>query len=1004
MKKETIVANTMREFKEGKLRSSSGEKVTDRNQAIAIALSKSGQSKFSEGGSVNDIEDAIKGAKTLLKFASASDKKEIQTFIKGLEILKKMSGESEKKPKPLQKVISVEFEFLSTKDRIVSIDDLPKDKFTSGPISPQSSDKIIFYQEGSKIFLSNFNGISKDKMIEEFKNAIDNLNISEKKKNPEQKSFKEAKVYFQQEFDTTPKEDDLIKALINSDKTKFRTEKELEAEEYFSKTKFEDEFDNQIKTLIEFSKKKPSKKSESKYTYALIIRPFDIGTYPKENFVRFVDEEEDNYKFGLLEYSKPIPDRDLKHYSLAPVSELNQYNEKLFEYFDGNIGQAFIKKTPGNIPYVKVDLYDDPNEEAIETIDLSGYEFLSKINSGDYKIIESQSKLKDTDGENHLKKKQNLQSIKKQIIDFVEKNSWFQLDDDSDDTLLFATRENGNVGSESPGSKDIAEAKRLKSEIEKKFEGLVKIELEVVDEWVHINIDVLPLPFAKGGVIGQEIVFDDNGEENKGVIKDIHEITGDYIVATDDGRTVLASKELDVISLGNIRKKPMESVRKRFSFFKDGGLIDYKKKQLDIINRTNPAPNNINTWIRSVDDIKTAEEVFSVAYEEGAMYPDFQIEDMQEALDTGFVTIYSSYPIKPGVFVTPSAMNATDYAGGNRDKIHSKKVKLNEIAWIDESEGQYAPVNRFDNGGSIPKTETILWAVKIGEPDWKEQIITTDPNMIEPAKKWAMANGFDRFRIVGIDMSSKPDFTKTFRNGGTTSSKYEIVEGYNHYKNIPLYRVTDRDEYVGEWHSNKSDAEKELFGLKNKFKDGGNVRGMDWYQMWNPNRNKIVKVGDIVVHQHSKQPYKIIELLDDQYTVAKLDGNKEVEWKTFYEDFEDHKMFMPQQFGSGGTTLSQYIWNNHDLMIKGRYKVTGDVEAEVVVAGWEVGGSGKDEYLSMYQPSLEQNPEIMGLIVKRPNLRKMSNGIVVPATTGTGKKVKIQRIGGIYFRNDGQPY
>jgi hypothetical protein len=135
-----------------------------------------------------------------------------------------------------------------------------------------------------------------------------------------------------------------------------------------------------------------------------------------------------------------------------------------------------------------------------------------------------------------------------------------------------------------------------------------------------------------------------------------------------------------------------------------------------------------------------------------------------------------------------------------------------------------------------------------------------------------------------------------------------------------------------------------------------------------------------------------------------LDGNKEVEWKTFYEDFEDHKMFMPQQFGSGGTTLSQYIWNNHDLMIKGRYKVTGDVEAEVVVGGWEVGGSGKDEYLSMYQPSLEQNPEIMSLIVKRPNLRKMSNGIIVPATTSTGKKVKIQRIGGIYLKNDGQPY
>lgn len=75
-----------------------------------------------------------------------------------------------------------------------------------------------------------------------------------------------------------------------------------------------------------------------------------------------------------------------------------------------------------------------------------------------------------------------------------------------------------------------------------------------------------------GGVIGQEIVFDDNGEENKGVIKDIHEITGNYIVSTDDGRTVLADKERDVISLGAIRKQA--EAKKRFSFFEQGGNLD----------------------------------------------------------------------------------------------------------------------------------------------------------------------------------------------------------------------------------------------------------------------------------------------------------------------------------------------------------------------------------------------------------------------------------------------
>lgn len=86
-----------------------------------------------------------------------------------------------------------------------------------------------------------------------------------------------------------------------------------------------------------------------------------------------------------------------------------------------------------------------------------------------------------------------------------------------------------------------------------------------------------------GGVIGQEIVFDDNGEENTGVIKDIHEITGNYIVATDDGRTVLADKELDVISLGGIRKKT--EAKKRFSFFEDGGMIKELKEEIAFVKK-----------------------------------------------------------------------------------------------------------------------------------------------------------------------------------------------------------------------------------------------------------------------------------------------------------------------------------------------------------------------------------------------------------------------------------
>lgn len=83
--------------------------------------------------------------------------------------------------------------------------------------------------------------------------------------------------------------------------------------------------------------------------------------------------------------------------------------------------------------------------------------------------------------------------------------------------------------------------------------------------------------FADGGVIGQEIVFDDNGEENSGVIKDITNL-GDYIVKADDGRTLLAQRELDVISFGAMRQQGVEQRKKRFGFFGKGGSIGSSAK------------------------------------------------------------------------------------------------------------------------------------------------------------------------------------------------------------------------------------------------------------------------------------------------------------------------------------------------------------------------------------------------------------------------------------------
>jgi hypothetical protein len=113
------------------------------------------------------------------------------------------------------------------------------------------------------------------------------------------------------------------------------------------------------------------------------------------------------------------------------------------------------------------------------------------------------------------------------------------------------------------------------------------------------------------------------------------------------------------------------------------------------------------------------------------------------------------------------------------------------------------PEKKFEGGGEI------LWATKIGEPDYNEQLITENPEHIENAKKWALANGFDRIRVSSID-NSKPDFTKgfkKFKGGGEISQKALAVE------------TTDLKDYVRKYfikdgRIDVSDAMQELFGNK----------------------------------------------------------------------------------------------------------------------------------------------------------------------------------------------
>lgn len=126
---------------------------------------------------------------------------------------------------------------------------------------------------------------------------------------------------------------------------------------------------------------------------------------------------------------------------------------------------------------------------------------------------------------------------------------------------------------------------------------------------------------------------------------------------------------------------------------------ELKEKQYKIIESVNPAEDEYHTWIRNSEDIKTFEETLNdpdwIDYREEGFDPDYTGDMINDALKTGEIMVYSSYPIEMGTFVSPSKMEAEPDSGNG--KIYSKKVNLTDIAWIDPTQGQYAKINNLNS-------------------------------------------------------------------------------------------------------------------------------------------------------------------------------------------------------------------------------------------------------------------------------------------------------------------
>lgn len=168
----------------------------------------------------------------------------------------------------------------------------------------------------------------------------------------------------------------------------------------------------------------------------------------------------------------------------------------------------------------------------------------------------------------------------------------------------------------------------------------------------------------------------------------------DGIWRTIAGRRVFIAKGQSLTE-AMAKSKKFTNIKQKLKNQLTESKNDHKQKQLEIIQKTNPMTDNYHTGIRKIEDIKTFAEAMKDK-DNLVEAPDYTMEDAKKALEKGEITIYSSKEIKDGVFVTPSKMEAQQYAGNG--KVYSKTVKLNEVAWLDNYEGQYASGAIDDTG------------------------------------------------------------------------------------------------------------------------------------------------------------------------------------------------------------------------------------------------------------------------------------------------------------------
>lgn len=116
-----------------------------------------------------------------------------------------------------------------------------------------------------------------------------------------------------------------------------------------------------------------------------------------------------------------------------------------------------------------------------------------------------------------------------------------------------------------------------------------------------------------------------------------------------------------------------------------------KAQKAERIIKSNPMVDDYHTGIRNADDILDFNEARQFTLDDigdVSSYPDVTQEILDNAAKTRKIRLYSSRPFSVGSFVSPSKMQAQDYAG--KGKIYEGVFDIDDIAWLNADEGQIA--------------------------------------------------------------------------------------------------------------------------------------------------------------------------------------------------------------------------------------------------------------------------------------------------------------------------